>query len=187
MNSRFLPLLLRAFFFVLVVSFSPSVSSAQTNTPKTSGVELIRNGDFEAVTKHWYLEQIAPAKGDFFISDEGPKGERCAIVELLTPAETHWKMSLIQKELKVTAGKRYLVSFWAKSSARRWVSVGFKQHLAPYKSLAFENDVEIGTEWSQITLILKPTESENNTRFSVGNIGQILGTFWFTKFSIIEQ
>lgn len=97
------------------------------------------------------------------------------------------KKLLTQKSRTGDLRPRYRVSFWAKSTESRWVSVGFKQHLAPYKGLAHENDVEIGTEWAQVTLLLRPSADETNARFSIGNIGQIPGTFWFTNFLIIEE
>lgn len=172
---------------LLAVPVHAQTSPSSANKPLSAPVQILRNGSFEDVTKYWELEQISPAKGDLSVTEEGPNGTRCARVELLTPADEHWKMSLLQKNLKVSATKRYRVSFWAKASERRWVSVGFKQHLAPYKGLAHENDVEIGTEWSQVTLLLRPSADETNARFSIGNIGQIPGTFWLTNFLIIEE
>ena len=178
-------------WFVSVLSLVLVSSSGRAESspvkPESAKVEIIRNGDFANATKYWQLEQIAPAKGNLSITDEGPGGTRCARVELVSAAEAHWKLSFIQKGLVVALGKKYRVSFLAKANEPRWVSVGLKQHMDPYKSLAHENEVEIGTTWSQVTVVLTPSDSEDNTRFSIGNLGQIKGTLWFSKISIIEE
>jgi len=181
-------------FCAALLALVVSPLQAQTNPPKppaakstASRGEIIVNGSFEEAEKGWRLEQIAPSVGDLSITDEGPKGTRCARVELLTAGDAHWKLSFMQKDLSVTEGKRYRISFWAKADQPRWVWVGFKQHQAPYKGLGSQNDIAIGTTWSQITLVIKPSASESNTRFEIGNLGQILGTIWFTNVSIIEE
>ena len=166
-----------------LLTLSPSAARAEEK-PTT---QLIRNGSFQDALQNWELQQIEPAKGDLSIVQEGPEGSRCAKVTLLTPADEHWKMSLFQTGLSVKAAKTYKITFMAKGSEQRWVSVDFKQHLEPYTGLGGKYDVEIGTTWTQVTLTIKPTADEPNTRFSIGNLGINKGTLWFTNFSITEE
>ncbi len=160
---------------------------AEKSADPTTGTGIIQNGRFENAKLGWELEQISPARGEFSVTDEGPDGNPSARIELLEPADTHWKMSLLQKGLSLRAGKNYRITFMAKGSRQRWVSVGFKQHLAPYQGLGGKNEVEIGTIWKQISLVLEATADEANARFSIGNLGVNPGTLWFTDFSITEE
>lgn len=148
---------------------------------------ILRNGSFGAGTQGWELEQIAPARGSFTVTQEGPNGTPSARIELLEPADTHWKMSLLQKGLVLRAGKNYRVSFMARGSQQRWVHVGFKQHLEPYEGLGGKNDVEIGATWQQVSLVIQATADESNARFSIGNLGLNPGTIWLTDFSVVEE
>jgi hypothetical protein len=169
--------------FAAFFTLSPSTARAEEK-PAT---QLIRNGSFQDVLQNWELQQIAPAQGDVSMVQEGPDGSRCAKVILITPGDEHWKMSLFQTGLSVKAAKTYKITFMAKGSEKRWVSVDFKQHLEPYTGLGGKYDVEIGTTWTPVTVTIKPTADEANTRFSIGNLGMNKGTLWFTNFSITEE
>lgn len=149
--------------------------------------QLLQNPTFEQKTAHWELEQIAPAKGEFDVSEEGPSGVSCAKIELIEPADEHWKMSFLQKGLNLKADKTYRISFMAKADRPRWVSVELKQHLEPYKGLGGKNDVAIGTTWGEVSLTLKPSADEPNARFSIGNLGVNPGAIWVTDFSMVEE
>ena len=174
-----------AVFLTVPVNQRPAAGKSSNDPATESGI--IQNGSFEDAKQGWELEQISPAKGEFSVTDEGPDGKPCARIELIEPADTHWKMSLLQKGLNLHAGKNYRVTFMARGSQQRWVSAGFKQHLAPYQSLGGKNEVEIGTAWKQISLILEATADEANARFSIGNLGVNPGILWFTDFSITEE
>lgn len=171
---------------LLTMPLKENPTAEKTNAPQ-AGSNVLQNGSFENAKQGWELEQIAPAKGGFSVSDEGPDGNPSARIELLEPADTHWKMSLLQKGLILRAGKNYRITFMARGSQQRWVSLGFKQHLAPYQGLGAKNEVEIGTTWKQISLVIEATADEANARFSIGNLGMNPGILWFADFSITEE
>ena len=183
----FLPATLALLFSTLPIKAQTAPGTPPVKPAAEAPRQLIRNGGFTDGETSWRLEQIAPVQGDFSVTQEGPNNAPCARVELVTPGDAHWKMSFQQFGFKVTAGKRYRVSFMAKATEAHWIDCGLKQHLAPYKGLAYQNPVAIGTSWAPTTLIFKPKESEENARFYLGNMGQTPGTFWFTAISVIEE
>lgn len=170
---------------LIVCAVCLTMESSLTATPV--GKQILRNADFTNNVQNWELQQIEPAEGEFTVTDEGPNGSPCARVELLEPGDDHWKMSVLQKGLIVRANKSYRITFMAKADRPRWVSVDFKQHLEPYKGLAGKYDVAIGTSWSQVSLVLKPSGDEENARFSIGNLGMNPGILWFTDFLVVEE
>lgn len=165
----------------------PATVKPATGGAAVTARQIINNGSFEELTAHWELEQHAPALGDLTISDEGPAGAKCAKIELLEAGDAHWKMSLIQKGLTVRSDKRYRVSFQAKADTHRWIAVALGQHLEPYKVLAVNPSVEIGTTWSRVSVLLRPSADEANARFSISNLGQNLGTIWVTDIKVVEE
>lgn len=190
-SPRFiLPALILCVTSLALMSSSAQAQQAAPAEPvknTTAGVEIIRNGDFKTDSENWRLEQVAPAQGELLVVNEGPNGSSCAKVRLVEAGDVHWKLSFIQTGFGVKANKSYRISFLAKANQDRWVSVDFKQHGEPYKGLGGKYDVHIGTSWTAVNLVLKPSADEPNARFSVGNLGQILGTLWFTNFSVIEE
>ena len=172
---------------VFAAAFTMGSALTLLQAAEPPGKQILGNVDFKENTQSWELQQIEPAKGEFTVTDEGPDGSSCAKIELLEPADEHWKMSILQKGLSVHAGKNYRITFMARADRPRWVSVDFKQHLEAYKGLAGKYDVAIGTAWKQVSLELKPSADEENARFSIGNLGMNPGTLWFTDFSIVEE
>lgn len=181
------PRIMSHLLVVCAAFFTMGSSLTLSQAADPSGKQILANADLKENKQSWELQQIEPAKGEFTVTDEGPDGSPCAKIELLEPGDEHWKMSLLQKGLSVHADKSYRITFMARADRPRWVSVDFKQHLEPYKGLAGKYDVAIGTSWSQVSLVLKPSADEENARFSIGNLGMNPGTLWFAEFSVVEE
>jgi len=169
----------------LAVLGSPLVH-AETPAPDAPG-QVIRNGNFSDLTDGWEIEQHDNALGDLSIADDGPEGVKAAKIELLEPGTDFWHLSFMQKGVKLRADKSYRISFMAKADQQRWIAVSLSQHLAPYKGLASNNSVEIGTEWNRVSILLRPTADEANGRFSLGNLGKTTGSIWVANISVIEE
>ncbi len=165
---------------LLCLCLLPSLASAQ-------GRQLLRNGNFDNLLEGWNLEQHSPALGDITITDEGPDGARAVKIELVEPGDDHWKMGFTQYPIALRADKRYRISFMAKADQPRWLAVGLMQHHAPYRVLASNASVEVGTTWARVTILLRPSADETNGRFSIGNLGKIVGSIWVTDVRMIED
>jgi len=160
---------------------------AETPAPTAATVQVIRNGNFADLTDGWFLEQHATALGDLSVADDGPEGAKAARIELLEPSTEFWHLSFMQKGVKLRSDKRYRISFMAKGDQPRWIAVSLGQHLEPYKVLAANTSIEIGTAWSRVSILLRPTADEENGRFSIGNLGKTIGSLWVTNISVIEE
>jgi hypothetical protein len=168
--------------FLLISAFAllSSAAVAQTN--------IIRNGTFEDVLTHWTVEQHAPALADPVVTSDGPEGVRTLSIEVVEPdAAEAWKISLLQSGLNLKATKRYRVSFLAKSTSQRWICAALAQHLAPYKSLASDANIEVGPEWKSVVILLRPSADEPSGRFTITNLAKTSGSIWLTNISVIEE
>ncbi|MCS7253819.1 MAG: carbohydrate binding domain-containing protein [Armatimonadota bacterium] len=153
------------------------------------GNEMLVNADFSEGTKGWILERHAGAEATAeVVTDDVPPfagAPKRALKITVTKLGTEtWHVQFNQPKLKVEADRPYTLTFFAKSDKPRQISVGIRQAHEPWADLGFRTTVNLTTQWQQFRFIFMLTDSDDNARLDISQLGQELGTYWIAGVSL---
>jgi hypothetical protein len=104
-------------------------------------------------------------------------------VEVETAGTESWHVQFNRAGLKVDKGETYEARFRARAPKETTISVALQQTRDPWKILGSAN-VKVGTEWKDVSAVIKSSETESAARFSIGGMGKSIGAFEFESFSL---
>lgn len=173
-----------------VMSYSIYKSEA-----RPQGINLIRNGGFEAGLAGWKIEiskdKLNPVKLSIDNSEmySGAKSARIKTAndnEDITGEGSIIKLK--QSGTVIKAGKNYIVSFKAKSNKMKSATVQIDLNIKPYTALGTWdwNKVDLTDNWQYFKRVFTATESSSeNTRLSICFDGAA-GTIWIDDIEMYE-
>jgi len=135
-------------------------------------VDLIENGDFEAdpIVPPWSFVVISGNAS--LVRDMGDvqSGTASARIDITTASGTNWHIILFQDDLSLQSGVTYDVTFWAKSSAPRNITLSALKSSGGSDNYGLLEHVEIGTEWQEYTVSFEATATASDAKlqFSLG-------------------
>jgi hypothetical protein len=150
-----------------------------------TGAEMLTNGDFRSgSTSPWVGERHEGAAATFAVSNEGPSGERALRVSITNTGSAGWHVQLNHPGLTVESGRPYAVSFKARASAARRITVDCGMAVSPWSGLGFTGDVNLTSDWQTFTFTFTPSRSFSPARINFSNMGLQTGTIWFAEISL---
>jgi hypothetical protein len=162
---------------------SPKTADLKVNVPST--LNKVLNGEFDNGTQGWQLSSyatgaVATMKIDSSSVISGPKS--CAVT-ISQVTGTDWHIQLWQW-LSIHQGQKYKITFKAKSSASRTISLSIQQGASPYtvylsKTHTLTNAVQTFTD--EVTV---NTNDQAKIEFILGSS---TGSVWIDAISIIES
>lgn len=137
--------------------------------------------------------QAAEAQGSlaakwYFESHEGAvtkgtvKGDAISF-SVEKPGNAAWHAQFGAAGLTVEKDERYEVRFRVKAPKETSISVTLMQAHEPWKQLG-NTSVNAGTEWREVSAMVKAADSDTNARLTIGGMGFTTGTFEFSGFSL---
>jgi hypothetical protein len=84
--------------------------------------------------------------------------------------------------MSLTAGKTYTVTFWAKASKTRPLSIAVQKGVSPYTSY-LNGSVSLSTSWKQYSLQFIQPQIEYNGQLAF-NFAQATGYVWIDNVSL---
>jgi hypothetical protein len=131
----------------------------------------------------WHFEQHGEAKAtqDFVPEDSG-KGE-VLHVHVTQPDKDGWHVQVGQPGLTLAAGKTYTVHLRAKSDSPKRVTVNLTQTHEPWKVFASQS-VNLTNQWQDFEYSMPISDSDNQARFTISNLGAATGDYSFTGISV---
>lgn len=155
------------------------------------GAELLENGDFQAATKSWGLEQHAPARATLTTDATVPPAVRsrvpaaqAALLEVTEPSSTAWHIQFQKSGLQVAAGRAYTITFWARADKPRSVSVYLSQAHPPWQPLASSAPLKLTNEWQPFRVLFTSSAADDNVRLVFGNLAEQKGRVWLAGVSL---
>jgi hypothetical protein len=150
-----------------------------------AGAEMLTNGDFTSgVTSPWVGEQHEGAAATFVVGNEGPSGGRALRVSITNTGSAGWHVQLNHPGLTVESGRPFTVSFKARASAARRITVDCGMAVSPWSGLGFVGDVNLTPEWQTFAFTFTPSRSFSPARINFSNMGLQTGTIWFADVSL---
>ena len=160
---------------------TPTPISTQAPLPTaTAGpvaTNILTNYSFESGISPWVWLTKSKAKGSV-VKDTGTYavGSASAKVNITNSDSKDWYLQLGQKGLSMNSGQTYTVSFYAKASKNRSITVLVQQDYAPYKEY-FNTKLAITTDWQKFKYTFKPTVSDKRIWLAF-NLAETIGQVW---------
>ncbi len=148
----------------------------------------IKNGDFEQdLAGTWegihYLGTSAQFTKDSTDKASGEYSE-CVVIDETTGID--YDVQLRQLGLNLDKGKKFTLSFYAKSDSEKDIAVRFTKHIEPYTNYGLEKTVSLNSEWQRYTMDFVSSQTDENTRLSF-NLGNSVGKVWVDQVELVEQ
>ncbi|GEM_PF-1931868 len=168
----------------LIVQPTSVATSIPTSTPN-----LLQNGSFEAGTAdsspHWVFTMrpgaIASFTRDSTIYRDGAAAAR---IDITQSNPIDWYVQMSQGGLPTLNGKSYLISFWARASTPRPISVVIQRDSAPWSEY-FYSEVNLTTEWKLYKFPYISTLNDDQAALRL-NFAQATGQIWIDDIVYVE-
>jgi hypothetical protein len=177
-----------------VITYAVSaMDRAGNESPKTAGLQVtvpsslnkVLNGEFDNGTQNWQLSSYAAGAVATMQIDSGSviSGNKSCAVTISQVSGTDWHIQLWQW-LSVHQGQKYRITFKAKSSTTRNITLSVQQGASPYtvyfsKTHTLTNAVQTFTDEVSIN-----TNDQAKIEFILGNS---TGSVWIDAVSIMES
>lgn len=182
MLIRFLSFLcLNLILGLLVLSLHPTQVEAATNLVSNSSFETGGSG-----MTPWDFSVTSPASATLTQdTTTSTDGSDSAQVDITTANAASYFVQLRQFNISVAAGKTYTVSFDAKASSNRTITMTMQQSSSPFAEYGHANQ-NLTTSWATYTsqFTMGITDSNAAIEFSVAND---TGDVWFDNVSVVED
>ena len=151
--------------------------------PHAAG-EMLLNGDFALGQAHWEAEQANGATASIDCGPEGPAGQPALHCKVLTIADHTWRLQWSQKNITISKGRPYVLTFWANARQAGAINVTCMQNHAPWDH-ATQAKIELTTEWREYTFPFAGAWDDDNARISFTNLGTLVGQeYWLARCSL---
>jgi carbohydrate binding protein with CBM4/9 domain/cellulase (glycosyl hydrolase family 5) len=130
----------------------------------------------------WNFEQHGGAKSEHEFTTAAGGGEAIH-VRVTQPGGEAWHVQFSQPGLKIDAARSYTITFRARASAPRKISVALSQTHEPWKVLA-SAQVKLTAESKPFRLTFSPQDSDDKARLSFTNLGSATGDCSFADISL---
>lgn len=142
------------------------------------------SADFESGNTQSFYVQGA---GMTMTTDGGYNSAGSVRISVPAAGALPWERQFVRENVSLMPGRRYALSFWAKSSSARTTEVFFQQFDAPF-TVVWKQGITIGTDWTpiNITFDYPPSAVSLTPAFRI-NLGQAAGTVWIDALSLCDS
>ncbi|MFL5802702.1 MAG: family 16 glycosylhydrolase, partial [Roseiflexaceae bacterium] len=178
------------FFTIAGGDAAPAALASLAVAAATNETNLIRNGSFESATSPnnfpaWTFS-VRPGAAATLTQDTGAHidGAAAARVDVVQANPVDWYAQLSQAGLPASIGKSYLISFWARASASRSISVVLQRDSAPWTEY-FYSEVSLTGEWQQYSFPYVSGVDDDHTALRL-NLARSAGQIWVDDVAYVE-
>lgn len=166
---------------------TPTPTNIPTLTPTPILSNLIKNPSFENTGSNWlnpwgFFIKSGVNGSISHVNNTKVDGVYSADISVGSSNTNAWYMQLLQGSIPVQSGRRYTISFWAKASKNRTITIAVQQNYAPY-IVYFNQSVSLTTTWQQYILSFRAPQTDTNTFLAFG-VANATGNVWIDKVSM---
>jgi hypothetical protein len=169
---------------------TPTATPIPTATPTPTAIptptNLLKNNSFESGLSPWTFQTTSPVTGSIAVAtDNKYDGSYAAKIAITKSSTNTWYAQFRQDGLKLTAGKTYIISFWAKASSNRSLDHVIQQANSPYAVRGNKN-FTITTTWQKFTYSFIAPATDTAIFYGF-NAAANTGNLWIDNASLIQQ
>ncbi len=162
----------------------------KTTAPVELGPELVRDGSFSVLSPddhefhaQWNLEKDAQADADLAVAEDSDEAQnRILRLTIRKLGAVPWEPQLLLRNLAVTEGTMYKISFRIRSDHPCAIGFNLMQNAPPWSNLGLESSLELESDWKTVSLCCVAKKDEEMARISFGRFSP--GTFELDDFSV---
>jgi hypothetical protein len=152
-------------------------------------VNLIKNGGFESdpIVPPWSFV-VMPGNAASLIRDMGDpqSGMVSARIDIDTTSGTNWHIMFYQDDLSLQQGVTYDVTFWAKSSAPRYITLSALKSSGGSDNYGLLEHVTIDTGWQEYTVSFEATATVKDAKLQF-SLGETSDNVWLDDVRMNER
>jgi hypothetical protein len=103
---------------------------------------------------------------------------------LSTPGKVAWAYQLQRDGLDLPANQPYTLSFWARASTRRRISINLWQDQPPYRFEGFTGFADLSPQWKRYTFVLRASDPDPGHSRLSWNLGAAPGLVDFSEVTL---
>ena len=157
----------------------------------TAPTEHVRDGGFEGtLSTNWSLwadnttGAVATVTAD---SADYSAGSKSARVDVSNQGDgTDWKILLSQSALSTVQGTSYDLTFAARASMARQMSVNMQKGATDWRSYGLYRTIDLATTWQTFTVTFEANETATDARLGF-ELGTATGSVWIDAVSMTEH
>jgi hypothetical protein len=156
--------------------------------PGPVATNLVVNGSFEsAIGDPWHL-WAATGYTAAITRDtaNSAAGAACARADVTQAAGTDWQIEFAQYNRSLTQDVSYTLTFWARSSTNRFISVSSQKGSPDWRNYGLYQRLAITTNWQtySVTFTANATVSDARLQFF---LGETTGTVWLDDVQLVPS
>lgn len=142
------------------------------------GANLLKNGAFASGLTSWNPEQHDTARATFTRTLDFTGGQASAKIQVTAVGSQSWHVQFNQPGLRITAGRPYTLTFWAKADQATTLDVAVMRAYGDYGPVGYAQTLNLSSGWQSFTATFQAPVTDANVRVNFGGIGTKLVTVW---------
>jgi len=166
----------------------PLGPAERVTVPGPPATNLLVNGGFESPIASpwgWWNASGCASTVSRQVSD-APSGNACARIDISQTTGTDWQIEFVQHNRSLVQGVAYDLTFWARSSAPRFISVSSQKGSADWRNYGLYQRLAITTNWQRYSATLAANETVSDARLQFF-LGETTGTVWVDDVRLTRQ
>jgi mannan endo-1,4-beta-mannosidase len=168
----------------------PLLNKVKSLSPVSTAVNVVENASFETTNNvSWYNPwTIKNALNATFSQDGGTSaaGKKSLKVNLPSASSSQpWSVQLRQPNKVLVNGKTYVITFYAKASTSRSITMLLQDTTSPHREYNKRTQT-ISTAWTKYTFTYTSTVNDSDASL-VFNLAQASGQVWLDNVSVVQQ
>ncbi len=158
--------------------------------PDAEPVNRIVNPDFEESDLNAWTLGVNTETGNRadlrLAQDDAPSGRQSARVDIIATAGDRWQITLQQKDLSLTKGVSYTLTFFARSNQARIIAVSSQKSSPDWRNYGLYDSFWISDQWKEYTVHFVANETVDDARIQFLLAGA-LGEVWIDQVRLTER
>ena len=153
-----------------------------------AGTNLVVNGSFESPLAFPWISGADNGCTVTVQEETGnaPIGTNCARIDVSRTTGADWQIEFAQYNRPLVQNVGYDVTFWARSSVARFISVSSQKGSPDWRSYGLYQQVAISTNWQQYTVSFTANATVTDARLQF-LFGASTGTVWLDDVHLIQS
>lgn len=166
----------------------PLGPAQRVELPGNTGTDLIVNGGFEsAITLPWSLWVATGGAATLAReTNDASAGAACARIVITAVTGYDWQIDFAQHNRSLVKGVVYDLSFRAKSSAPRGLTLSSQKGSPDWRNYGLSRQVQLTNEWQPFTVTFEANETVSDARIQFF-LGATPGTVWLDEVRLTQH
>lgn len=149
------------------------------------GENLLQNGDFtRPVEQPWFMETDDQTGVTWSVEPEGPDGKKALRVHITRNGRVSWRPQFGQAGFPLKAKHPYTLSFHARASDEREMSVNCMQAHEPWEHVGLEVQCALAPQWRRFEFTFVSTSREDDPNMRITFTSLTPGTYELADVSL---